>query len=159
MNKPHSAIITKIGLAVCFLLGLVFVFLGIRGGNQASGAVSGSGDGAGAVSALSGDASAAWYTLAVDWAALDEAEQQALSGALLPLVQDSWESRKAGAGEEAAAFVAEAGDRGAERLFKLLYLTELMDGPKLTAAVRRTVAALPGESRSEEHTSELQSRI
>ena len=147
MNKKKT-LFTKLGLAVCLLLGLLFVFLGLRAGETSSDAGLGSGVSAKAISALSDDVSAAWSTLSPDWGVLTDGERSSVSAALLPLVKESWESRKSGAGEEAEAFISAAGANSAERLCKLMILSGLMNGPKVTAAVKKSVAAVPESSRS-----------
>ena len=147
MNKKKT-LFTKLGLAVCLLLGLLFVFLGLRAGETSSDAGLGSGESAKAISALSDDVSAAWSTLSPDWGVLTDGERSSVSAALLPLVKESWESRKSGAREEAEAFISAAGANSAERLCKLMILSGLMNGPKVTAAVKKSVAAVPESSRS-----------
>ena len=148
MNSKRISLFTKLGLAVCLLLGLLFVFLGLRAGETSSDAGLGSGVSAKAISALSDDVSAAWSTLSPDWGVLTDGERSSVSAALLPLVKESWESRKSGAGEEAEAFISAAGANSAERLCKLMILSGLMNGPKVTAAVKKSVAAVPESSRS-----------
>ncbi len=148
MNSKRISLFTKLGLAVCLLLGLLFVFLGLRAGETSSDAGLGSGESAKAISALSDDVSAAWSTLSPDWGVLTDGERSSVSAALLPLVKESWESRKSGAGEEAEAFISAAGANSAERLCKLMILSGLMNGPKVTAAVKKSVAAVPESSRS-----------
>ena len=148
MNSKRISLFTKLGLAVCLLLGLLFVFLGLRAGETSSDAGLGSGVSAKAISALSDDVSAAWSTLSPDWGILTDGERSSVSAALLPLVKESWESRKSGAGEEAEAFISAAGANSAERLCKLMILSGLMNGPKVTAAVKKSVAAVPESSRS-----------
>ena len=122
MNKKKT-LFTKLGLAVCLLLGLLFVFLGLRAGETSSDAGLGSGESAKAISALSDDVSAAWSTLSPDWGVLTDGERSSVSAALLPLVKESWESRKSGAREEAEAFISAAGANSAERLCKLMILS------------------------------------
>ena len=148
MNSKRISLFTKLGLAVCLLLGLLFVFLGLRAGETSSDTGLGSGVSAKAISALSDDVSAAWSTLSPDWGVLTDGERSSVSAALLPLVKESWESRKSGAGEEAEAFISAAGANSAERLCKLMILSGLMNGPKVTAAVKKSVAAVPESSRS-----------
>ena len=148
MNSKRISLFTKLGLAVCFLLGLLFVFLGIRGGQTSSDAGFGSGESSSAISDLSKDVSSAWNdSLSSDRSALADGEQTAVDDALLPLVKESWESRKAGGGEEAGAFIDEAGAGRAERLYKLMYLSGLMNGPKVTSSVKKAIAAISGNDR------------
>ena len=142
-----TALFTKLGLAVCFLLGLLFVFFGVRGGDTAADAGLGSGDSSKAISDLSDDLSSVWNVLSKDRDALADDGRTAADAALLPLVKDSWESRKEGGGAEAEAFINEGGADSASRLYRLMYLSGLMNGPKVTAAVRKAIAAVPKDNR------------
>ena len=148
MNGKRISLFTKLGLAVCFLLGLLFVFLGIRGGQTSSDAGFGSGESSSAISDLSKDVSSAWSnSLSSDRGALTDDEQTAVDDALLSLVKESWESRKEGGGEEAGSFIDEAGAGRAERLYKLMYLSGLMNGPKVTSSVKKAIIAISGNNR------------
>ena len=142
-----TALFTKLGLAVCFLLGLLFVFFGVRGGDTATDAGLGSGDSSKAISDLSDDLSSVWNILSKDRDALADDGRTAADAALLPLVKDSWESRKEGGGAEAEAFINEGGADSASRLYRLMYLSGLMNGPKVTAAVKKAIAAVPKDNR------------
>ena len=148
MNDKRASLFTKLGLAVCFLLGLLFVFLGIRGGQSSSDAGFSSGESSSAISDLSKDLSSAWNnSLSSDRSALTDDEQTAVDAALLPLVKDSWESRKNGGGEEAGSFIDEAGAGRAERLYKLMYLSGLMNGPKVTSSAKKAITAIAENDR------------
>jgi iron(III) transport system permease protein len=148
MNNKRAALFTKLGLAVCFLLGLLFVFLGIWGSRTSSDAGFSSGDSSKAISDLSEDVSSAWNSfLSSDRGALTDDGRTAADDALLPLVKDSWESRKEGGGEEAGTFIDEGGANRAERLYKLMYLSGLMSGPKVPSSVKKAVAAIPEANR------------
>ena len=142
-----TALFTKLGLAVCFLLGLLFVFFGVRGGDTATDAGLGSGDSSKAISDLSDDLSSVWNVLSKDRDALADDGRTAADAALLPLVKDSWESRKEGGGAEAEAFINEGSADSASRLYRLMYLSGLMNGPKVTAAVKKAIAAVPKDNR------------
>ena len=90
MNGKRISLFTKLGLAVCFLLGLLFVFLGIRGGQTSSDAGFSSGDSAKAISDRSEDVSSAWNSfLSPDRGVLTDNGQTAVDDALLSLVKDS----------------------------------------------------------------------
>ena len=147
MNR--TTLCTRIGLAVCFLLGLIFVFFGIRSEKTSSDAEFSSGDSYAAISALAGDVSAAWNkALAGDREALTDDGRAALDAALLSLLKESWESRKAGGGEEAADFTEQGGQDKSERITKLMYLSGLMSGPKVPSPIRKAIAAFPEDRRS-----------
>ena len=59
-QKSKASLITKAGLAACLLLGLVFIFLGIRGRQKLSSEALSTEESYQAIYALSGDLSAAW---------------------------------------------------------------------------------------------------
>ena len=143
-----NSLLTKTGLAACFLLGLIFVFFGIRGQRLVDESDFGSEDSYQAIYALSGDVSSFWNSFSRDRSALDREEQEALDAAALSLVEESWESRQSGAGKAAAGFVSQTGTDESARIYKLLWLSNQMSGPKVTAAVRRTIAAVPAGERA-----------
>ena len=139
MQKSRTPLITKAGLAAFLLLGLVFVFFGLRGQRQLSEANLGSEEGYQAIYALTGDASAAWEaSLSGDLSALSEAERAKADAAVLALLTESWESRQAGAGDRAAQLCGE----GPAAAWKLLYVSGLMNGPKVPASLRKTLSGL-----------------
>ena len=146
-GRPAAPVITKIGLAVCFLLGLVFVYFGLRGQRQLSDADLGKEESYQAIYALSGDVSAAWNVLSGDLSALEGGQRDAAGKAALSVLKDSWESVRQGAGEDAAAQAQDAGADGAAA-WKLLYVTGLMNGPKVPASLRKALSALPADSRA-----------
>ena len=143
-GRSFAPILTKIGLAVCFLLGLVFVFLGVRGGTQAADDNLGDGDSYQAIHTLSGDMDAAWSTLSADLSALDGPERKAAEETALSLLKANWEGVRTGAGVEAETFAG--GDP--ERTWKLLAVSELVNGPKVSASLRKKITGLPDGDRT-----------
>jgi iron(III) transport system permease protein len=142
-ERQSAPMITKIGLAVCFLLGLIFVFFGIRGQNQAGNAGI-SDDSYQAIYTLGKDAEAGWQVLSGDLAAFPEEERKALDETALSLLKANWEATRPGAGEDAEAFVN--GDRAAT--WKLALVSSLVNGPKVSTGQRKKITALPGDSRA-----------
>ena len=97
-----------------------------------------------AIYALSGDVFSAWDgALSADLNSFSETEREELDRTALLRVQDAWESRKAGAGDEAAALVEAADPDGSGQTWRLLYVSALMDGPKVPASVRREISNIP----------------
>ncbi len=141
--------ITKAGLVVCFLLGLFFVFLGIRGQRSLSDASLGAEGSYQAVYALSGDVNAFWgKALSGDLDSLSAEEQAAVQASVRSLLPEIWENQREGAGKEAETLLADAGNNSSELGWKLLSAWELVNGPKVSASVRKAVAALPSSGRA-----------
>ena len=127
------------------LLGLLLIFFGIRGQQHLTDADLGSEDSYQAVYALSGDTDAAWRgMLSGDLDSLGEEERKALDAAAEVLLKESWESRAAGGGERAELACRD----NPAAVWKLLYISGLMNGPKVPAGVRKAVTALPGEEQT-----------
>ena len=143
-GRHPASVCTKIGLAVCFLLGLIFVFFGFRGQNQLADASLGNDDSYKAIYTLSKDVNDAWETASKDFADLQDAERQALDETALSVLKANWESTRTGAGEDAAAFTN--GDRAAT--WKLMTISGLVNGPKVSAALRKKITGLPADSRA-----------
>ena len=101
--------ITKAGLVVCFLLGLFFVFLGIRGQRSLSDASLGAEGSYQAVYALSGDVNAFWgKALSGDLDSLSAEEQAAVQASVRSLLPEIWENQREGAGKEAETLLADS---------------------------------------------------
>ena len=134
---------TKAGLAACFLLGLLFVFFGLRGQNHAGNA--GVNDESyQAVYTLSRDMNSAWETLSADLAGFPETERKALDETALSLLKANWEAVRAGAGEEAAAFAGS----DESSLWRLAAVTFQVNGPRVPASLRKKIASLPEDRRA-----------
>ena len=144
-ERRAAPVITKIGLAAFFLLGLIFVFFGIRGQNQAAESSLGTGDGYQAIYTLTGDVDAAWKTLSADLAALTEGERQKAGEEALALLKSNWESVREGAGKEAETLAANS----PEATWKLTVISGLVNGPKVSSALRKKVTGLPEDSRAD----------
>ena len=143
-TERHPApVITKIGLAVCFLLGLIFVFFGVRG-QQRAGDAGVSDDSYKAIHTMSCDVEAGWQVLEADLAIFPETEQKALDETALSLLKANWESVRPGAGTDAEVFAD--GDR--TTTWKLLAVSGLVNNSKVSASLRKKVTALPEDSRA-----------
>lgn len=134
---------TKAGLAACFLLGLLFVFFGLRGQNHAGNA--GVNDESyQAVYALSRDMNSAWETLSADLATIPETGRKALDETVLSLLKANREAVRAGAGEEAEAFAGS----DESTLWRLAAVTFQVNGPRVSASLRKKIASLPEDRRA-----------
>ncbi len=147
--EHHRApVFTKIGLAVCFLLGLIFVFFGFRGQQKLTSADLGSEESYQAIYALSGDVNAIWNALSGDLDALSADEREAADAAARSLLAEDWESRQTGAGEKVAAFVGQENAGASSVTWKLLAASGLVNGPKVPVSLRKSITALQKDTLS-----------
>ena len=141
-KRDRTPVITKIGLALVFLLGLGIIVLGYRGiqeynasGFSAEAAYS-------AIYSLSGDVDSAWSKkLQPQRANLSDAQRTSLDETARQLLYTAWESQKTGGQAEAEALLAAEKDDAA-LLYKLLYTTYLVNGPKVSTSQKKEIAAL-----------------
>ncbi len=143
-KRDRTPVITKIILALVFALGLAVILLGYRG-IQEYGASGFSAEAAySAVYTLSGGAENAWSKkLQPQRASLPAENQAALDGAARQLLLAAWEGQKPGGGADAEALLTAEGDSAA-LLYKLLYTTYLVNGPKVSTSQKKEIAALSG---------------
>ena len=138
LKREPAKLVTRIGLAVIFLLGALMAYMGIRGQNEFSASGFSSERAYQAIYALSGQVSDAWKnSVQPDLNALTEQERALLDSTMADLLRDAWENQNAGAGEEAARLAAEGGERKGEITGKLLYTTYLVNGPKVSTSDRK----------------------
>ena len=138
LKREPAKLVTRIGLAVIFLLGALMAYMGIRGQNEFSASGFSSERAYQAIYALSGQVSDAWKnSVQPDLNALTEQERALLDSTMADLLRDAWENQNAGAGEEAARLTAEGGERKGEITGKLLYTTYLVNGPKVSTSDRK----------------------
>ncbi len=138
LKREPAKLVTRIGLAVIFLLGALMAYMGIRGQNEFSASGFSSERAYQAIYALSGQVSDAWKnSVQPDLNALTEQERALLDSTMADLLRDAWENQNAGAGEEAARLAVEGGERKGEITGKLLYTTYLVNGPKVSTSDRK----------------------
>ena len=141
--------ITKAGLVLCLLLGVVMIILGIGGQKELDSSGLGAEAGYEAIYALSGDVDRIWNDcLRADREALTDAERASLDTLAAAMVRDSWENRKAGAGEDISAVLQEAGGRQNELVYRLLCTAWLAGGPKVNAAAKKEIAGIEEKDRA-----------
>ena len=140
-KRDRTPLLTKIGLLLTILLGLLVIFMGWRGIREYNASGFSSESAYSAIYALAGDAEQAWSKkIQPQMAALTAEEQSALNEAANNLLRSAWESQKAGAGAEALALAD--GEQGNALLYKLLYATYLVNGPKVSTANKKEIAAV-----------------
>ena len=141
-TRDRTPLITKIGLAVVFLLGLVVIFLGYRGIQEYNASGFSSETAYHAIYALSGDVNTAWEKkLQPQRDALSAEKRDALDEAAKQLLFASWENQKTGGQADAEALLSGEKDE-AGLLYRLLYTTYLVNGPKVSTGNKKEIAAL-----------------
>ena len=133
-----------IALAVALTLGVVLIAAGLTGIRTFSASGFSSDDAYRSIYALSGELASDWdKLLQPKLNALDAADRTAADSAARSLLESAWESQKAGSAAEAEALTAGRDDMA----HRLLYITYLMNGPKVSSAVKKAIAALPEAER------------
>ena len=129
--------VTKIGLAVVFLIGVALIFLGIRAQQDFAASGFSSESAYQAIYALSKDVSDAWKNkLEPELKSLTEADRAALDGTVMDLLMDFWKNQSKNA--ELPGNTTEPA-----MAYKLLYTAYLVSGPKVSAGNRKTILAVP----------------
>ena len=136
---------TQLALGLIVLIGLALIALG-RAGMREYEASGFSGEAAySAIYALQGDTDAAWRgKLKPQLDGLDGETREKVDLAAEELLKDAWAALKDGGREEAEALLAQAPAGGKNALaYRLLYATYLINGPKVSTAQRKEIAAIP----------------
>lgn len=140
-TRDRTPVITKIGLLLVFLLGIAVIILGYRGIQEYSASGFSSETAYHAIYALSRDVNAAWEKeLKPQQSALSAEKQEILDKAARQLLFTAWESQKTGGQADAEALLSAEKDDAL--LYKLLYTTYLVNGPKVSSGNKKEIAAL-----------------
>ena len=145
-RRERAPMITKIVLALVFALGIAIIAMGYMGMQEYAASGFSSEAGYRAIYALSGDAAAAWKKLEPQMAQLTEAQRTSLDDIAQGLLTAAWDSQKSGAAADAEALLNEAGAGRRELLYKLLYTTYLVNGPKVSTANKREIIGVAAGS-------------
>ena len=150
-QRDKTPVITKIGLALVLLLGLAVILTGYMGMRAFSASGFSSESGYEAVYHLSRDVERAWNDrLQPQLSALPAAERSALDEAAYQMVSSVWESQKAGGQADLDAILSStAGEKRSESLYKLLYTTYLVNGPKIGASARKGITGVEAAAQAE----------
>ena len=144
-KKDPSAVLTKTGLAVVFLLGALLVFMGIRGQKEFNESGFSSEKAFQEIHTLSGLVSETWQReIEPDLRLFSDEDRKALHAVTAGLVENTWEKQKAGSGEAAGQL---AGDESTA--YRLLYSAYLVNGPKINATNRKVITGIAEEKASE----------
>lgn len=145
-RRERAPMITKIVLALVFALGIAIIAMGYMGMQEYAASGFSSEAGYRAIYALSGDAAAAWKKLEPQMAQLTEAQRTSLDDIAQGLLTAAWDSQKSGAAADAEALLNAAGAGRRELLYKLLYTTYLVNGPKVSTANKREITGVAAGS-------------
>ena len=155
-RQDHTPTLTKIALAVLLIIAAAIIVMGYQGQRTYDASGFSAETGYQAVYALSRDVSDAWEkTLKPQLNSLPSDRLAALDGTAHSLLTAAWENQKAGGGKDAESVLDAAGDKGRqEMLYKLLYTTYLVSGPKVSSSIKKELAAVP-EAQADAFRAEL----
>ena len=145
-KQSRSPLMTKLALAFVFVLGVAVIILGIMGQRAYDTSGFSAETAYDAVYSLGKDVNTAWEKqLQPQLNALPADQRTKVDEAARNLLSAAWESVQAGGAEKAEAILSEApeGERTA-LAYKLLYTTYLVNGPKVSTAQKKEIAALSG---------------
>ncbi len=142
-GKDRAPLLTKCGLAVFFMIGVLLLGAGIDGRNVTESAGFTSESAYQAIYALSGSVDGAYRSVLLpDMDALTDSERAPVLSSLYNLTVLAWEDRQEGAGPEAARIMDSAGRREFETALKMLYAAYLTGGPKVTVTERKEITGV-----------------
>ncbi len=146
-RRDRAPVVSKLILALVFVLGLVVIYMGYTGMREYGASGFSAESAYSAIHALGGDTAAAWQKkLQPQLDALSADRRAAVDQAAAELLTAAWENQKAGGAADAQAML-DAGD--GETAWKLLYATYLVNGPKVSTAIKKELAALSGSELAE----------
>ena len=123
-----------------FVLGLAVIYMGYAGMQKYNASGFSAESAYSAIHALGGDTSAVWQKkLKPQLDALSDAQRKEIGVVATTLLGEAWEGQKPGAAEEAQALLDGADE---SKVYKLLYATYLISGPKVSTANKKEIAAL-----------------
>ena len=146
-DRDRTPAVTKAVLALFFLLGIAVIAMGAAAQRDYAGSGFSFEAAYSAVHWLGDDAARMWaQKLAPQRDALSAEQREQADGMASTLLENAWESQKAGGAEEARALMDGAGAEKYALTYKLLYATYLMNGPTVSTSQRKAILAVP-ESR------------
>ena len=143
-RQSRAPLMTKIGLALVFALGICIIVLGVAGQRAYDTSGFSAESAYGAIYTLSGDVRGAWdKQLKPQLDALPAEQRTQVDEAARALLDSAWESQSAGSAAEAEAILSAAPEEERTQLaYKLLYSAYLVNGPKVSTAQKKEIAAL-----------------
>ena len=143
-RQTRAPLITKLALALVFALGAVIIALGVSGQRAYDTSGFSAESAYGAIYALSKDVNAAWEKqLQPQLAALPAEQRAQVDEAVRALLDAAWEGANPGSAAEVESILSPVpeGERTALS-YKLLYSAYLVNGPKVSTAQKKEIAAL-----------------
>ena len=143
-RHTRAPLITKLALVLVFALGAVIIVLGVSGQRAYDTSGFSAESAYGAIYALSKDVNAAWEKqLQPQLAALPAEQRAQVDEAVRALLDAAWEGANPGSAAEVESILSSVpeGERTALS-YKLLYSAYLVNGPKVSTAQKKEIAAL-----------------
>ena len=151
LQQDRGPLISKLGIGLILLMGLAMIAAGIWGMNRFQASGFDAEDGFGAIRAASQAVEKDWQiqlqpildSLPGDArATLDEKCDQMLT--------NLWEKQQKGAAPKVEAYLAGLPEaERAQKRYQLLYAAYAVNGPRITSAIRKELAAVPQEQRED----------
>ena len=143
-RQSRAPLMTKLGLALIFALGIVIIVMGVQGQRAYDTSGFSAESAYGAIYDLSKDVNAAWENqLRPQLAGLPEGQRTQTDTAVRALVDAAWESAAPGSVQDVEALLAAAPENDRTALtYKLLSAAYLVNGPKVSTAQKKEIAAL-----------------
>ena len=143
-RQSRAPLMTKLGLALIFALGIVIIVMGVQGQRAYDTSGFSAESAYGAIYDLSKDVNAAWENqLRPQLAGLPDGQRAQTDAAVRALVDAAWESAAPGSVQDVEALLAAAPENDRTALtYKLLSAAYLVNGPKVSTAQKKEIAAL-----------------
>ena len=143
-RQSRAPLMTKLGLALIFALGIVIIVMGVQGQRAYDTSGFSAESAYGAIYDLSKDVNAAWENqLRPQLAGLPDGQRTQTDAAVRALVDAAWESAAPGSVQDVEALLAAAPENDRTALtYKLLSAAYLVNGPKVSTAQKKEIAAL-----------------
>lgn len=142
-RRDRTPLISKTVLALALVLGLVLALTGYMGIRRFNASGFDAENGYGAIHDLSVQVQKDYERhLAPILDRITGETRERLDHAARELLQTTWEAQRAGAQAELDAILQ---GQQTEKLYKLLYVTYSLNGPKVSSAVKKELAAVPQE--------------
>ena len=146
-KRDRSPLVTKLILLLVFLFGVAIIAMGFTGMREYNASGFSSEAAYGAIYKLGREVGTIWNKkLEPQLGALPEDTRQAFDDTAHALLAAAWEEQKKGSTSDLDELLSEKSDsERTELTHKLLFSTYLVNGPKVSTANRKVIAAIPAE--------------
>ena len=143
-RQSRAPLMTKLGLALIFALGIVIIVMGVQGQRAYDTSGFSAESAYGAIYSLGKDVHTTWENqLRPRLASLPDAQRTQTDTAVRALVDAAWENAAPGSVQDVEAILASAPENERAALtYKLLSAAYLVNGPKVSTAQKKEIAAL-----------------